>query len=151
LTEDSNIESFDAQTLVLNKQLKELRERVQLLNDSEPQIAKLEQEVALCKANYVMYSQKLEQSRIVNALQDERITNLNVIQPASLDATPVSPNKTNVLALGVLSGLMLGIAVALLAEYLDPSLKTSADVEHRLSLPVLVAIPRVSQRHTVLN
>jgi uncharacterized protein involved in exopolysaccharide biosynthesis len=151
LTEDSNIESFDAQTLALNKQLKDLRQRVQLLNDSEPQIAKLEQEVALCKANYVMYSQKLEQSRIVNALQDERITNLNVIQPASLVSTPVSPNKTNVLALGVLSGLMLGIAVALLAEYLDPSLKTPADVEHRLSLPVLVAIPRVSQRHTVLN
>src|SRR5262249_49011352 len=100
LTEDSNIESFDAQTLVLNRQLNDLRERVRLLNENEPQIAKLEQEVALCKANYVMYSEKSEQSRVVNALQNDKINNLNVIQPASLISTPVSPNKTSVLALG---------------------------------------------------
>jgi polysaccharide biosynthesis protein PslE len=151
LTEDAKVKSLDAQTLVLNRQLKELRERVQLLNENEPQIAKLEQEVALCKANYVMYCEKSEQSRIDNALQNERITNLNVIQPANLVASPVSPHKPVVLAMGILSGLVLGIGAALLAESLDPSLKKSADVENRLALPVLMAIPRVSQRHTVLN
>lgn len=151
LIENSNIESLDAQTLALNKQLSQLRERVRLLNEHEPQIAKLEQEVALCKANYIMYCEKSEQSRIDNALQNERITNLNVIQPASLVASPVSPHKTSVLALGIMSGLVLGIGAALLAEYLDPTLKTRADVENQLSLPVLVAIPRVSKRHSVLN
>ncbi len=151
LTEDANIESLIAQKLALSDQLSQLRERVRLLNDNEPQIAKLEQEVALCKANYTTYSEKLEQSRIDNALQNERITNVNVIQPASLVASPISPRKASVLAVGLLSGLVLGIGAALLAERLDPSLKTPADVENWLSLPVLVAIPRVSQRHTVLN
>jgi capsular polysaccharide biosynthesis protein len=63
----------------------------------------------------------------------------------------VSPHKTGVLAVGLLSGLVLGIGAALLAEHLDPTLKTRADVEDRLGLPVLVSIPRVSQRHTILN
>jgi polysaccharide biosynthesis protein PslE len=151
LAEDSNAESLDAQTLALKDQLSQLRERVQSLNENEPQIAHLEQEVELCKANYKTYCEKSEQSRIDNALQNERITNVNVIQPASLVLKPVSPRKTSVLALGLMCGLVLSFGAALLAEYLDPSLKTPADVENRLALPVLVAIPRVAQRHTILN
>ncbi len=151
LSEDANIESLTAQKTALTEQLAQLRDRVRVLNENEPQIAKLEQEVALCKANYMTYSEKAEQSRIDTALQNERITNVNVIQPASLVASPVSPHKTGVLAVGLLSGLVLGIGAALLAEHLDPTLKTRADVEDRLGLPVLVSIPRVSQRHTILN
>ncbi len=151
LTESSNVASLAAQTSELNQQLAQLRQRVRSLNDNEPQIDKLEQEVALCKTNYATYCEKSEQSRIDNALQSERITNVNVIQPASLVMKPVSPHKANVLLIGILGGLLLGVGAALLAEHLDPSLKTTADVEDRLSLPVLVAIPRVAQRHTVLS
>jgi uncharacterized protein involved in exopolysaccharide biosynthesis len=151
LTEDANIEGLTAQKLALERQQKELRDRVHVLNENEVQVAKLEQEVTLCKANYATYSEKSEQSRIDNALQNERITNVNVIQPASLVASPVSPHKAAVLAVGILSGLVLAIGAALLAEHLDPTLKTPAEVEDRLALPVLMAIPRVSQRHTVLN
>jgi uncharacterized protein involved in exopolysaccharide biosynthesis len=151
LTEDANIESLNAQTLALRQHLSELRERVRALNENEPQIVKLEQEVALCKANYMTYCEKSEQTRIDSALQNERITNVNVIQPASLVESPVSPRKTIVLALGLIGGLALGIGAALLAERLDPSLKSPADVEDRLLLPVLMTIPRVSQRHTILS
>jgi polysaccharide biosynthesis protein PslE len=151
LTENANVESLGAQTLALNEQLSQLRKRVRLLNEHEPQIAKLEQELALYKANYTTYCEKSEESRIDRALQNERITNVNVVQPASLVASPVSPRKGTVLVLGIVSGLVLGVAAALLADRLDPSLKTATEVENQLSLPVLVAIPRVSQRHTVLR
>ncbi len=151
VTENSNVESLDAETIALKEQLSQLRERVRLLNESEPQIANLEQEVALCKANYTTYCEKAEQSRIDNALKNERITNVNVIQPANLMLQPVSPHKGSVLVIGLLGGLLVGIGAALVAERLDLSLKTSADVEDQLSLPVLVAIPRVSQRHAILS
>jgi uncharacterized protein involved in exopolysaccharide biosynthesis len=151
LTEEANIQSLTAQKLALADRATELHDRVRALNENEVRIAKLEQEVALCKANYTTYSEKSEQSRIDNALQNERITNVNVVQPASLVASPVSPHKAAVLAVGILSGLVLAIGAALLAEHLDPTLKSSAEVENRLALPVLMAIPRVSKRHTVLN
>ncbi len=151
LTEDANIESLTAQRVALDEQLSQLRKRVRELNENEPQIARLEQEVALCKSNYATYCEKSEQTRIDSALQSERITNVNVIQPASLVESPVSPHKTAVLSVGLLGGIVLGFGVALLAEHLDPTLKSRTDVENRLSLPVLMAIPRVSQRHTVLN
>ena len=151
LNEESEVESLDAATHSFEEQLAQLRKRDRLLNEHEAQIANLEQEVALCKANYTTYSEKSEQSRIDAALQNERITNVNVIQPANLIAKPISPQKAVVLILGIFGGLALGIGIALLAEYFDPTLKTPDDVEERLSLPVLLSIPRVAQRHTVLN
>jgi uncharacterized protein involved in exopolysaccharide biosynthesis len=151
LTEEANAESLDAQKRALAGQLTQLRERVRALNDSEPEIAKFEQEVALCKANYKTYCEKSEQSRIDNALQNEKITNVNVIQPASLMPSPISPRKKSVLMIGVLCGVLIGIGSALLAEYLDPTLKTPAEVEDQLALPVLVTMPRVAHRHTLLN
>jgi uncharacterized protein involved in exopolysaccharide biosynthesis len=151
LTEKANIESLNAQKVALSEQLSQLRQRVRQLNENEPQIAKLEQEAALCKANYKTYCEKAEQTRIDNALQNERITNVNVIQPASFVASPISPHKASVLAFGLFCGLVLGIGAALLAEHVDPSLKAPSDVEDQLALPVLMSIPRVSQRHTVLK
>jgi uncharacterized protein involved in exopolysaccharide biosynthesis len=151
LTEESNLASLEAESKSLDKQLAQLHDRARLLNEHEVKIANLEQEVTLCNTNYATYCEKSEQSRIDAALQNERITNVNVIQPANLVAKPISPQKSLILALGILGGLALGIGVALLAERLDPTLKTPGDVEGRLALPVLLTVPRVPQRHAVLS
>ena len=151
LSEESTLSSLDAETQSLEKQLAQLHERARSLNEHELQIANLEQEVTLCKTNYATYCEKAEQSRIDAALQAERITNVNVIQPASLIAQPVSPHKASLLALGLFGGLALSIGAALRAEYLNPSLMATNDVEDRLSSPASTPIPKVVQRHTVLN
>jgi len=151
LTEESNLASLEAESKSLDGQLAQLRSRTRLLNEHEVQIANLEQEVALCNTNYATYSEKSEQSRIDAALQNEKITNVNVIQPANLVAKPISPQKSLILALGVFGGIALGIGIALLAERMDPTLKTPTDVEDRLALPVLLSVPRVPKRHTVLS
>lgn len=153
LNEESNLASLEAETKSLEKQLTELQNRGRNLNENELLVVSLEQEVSLCKANYATYSEKSEESRINSALQEERITNVNVIQPASLITKPVSPHKAAILVLGLIGGLLLGAGAAFLAEYLDPTLKTADEVEESLALPVLGAIPKakVGQRQTVLN
>ncbi len=151
LGDEANAEALVAEINTLNGQLAQLQERGRSLNEHEAQIVNLEQEVQLCKNNYATYSEKSEQSRIDAALQSERITNVNVVQPADLVTKPVSPNKIAVLALGVLGGLALGIGIAMLIEFFDPSLKTPGEVEERLSLPVMLSIPDVARRHAVLN
>jgi uncharacterized protein involved in exopolysaccharide biosynthesis len=151
LNEESTAASLEAETKSLARQLAQLQERGRMLNEHESKVVNLEQEVALCKANYTTYSEKSEQSRIDTALENERITNVNVIQPANLIEKPISPRKALVLLAGIVSGLAFGFGVALLAELADPTLKTPDDVEERLSLPVLVSIPKVAKRHVVLN
>lgn len=56
--------------------------------------------------------------------------------------TPVSPNITLNLALGAIVGLVFGVGIAFLLEYLDTSVKTLEDVERYLQVPVLAVIPK---------
>lgn len=66
--------------------------------------------------------------------------NIRVQQPAKFLELASPKTKINVLAGGML-GLVIGVLVAFALEYLDDTLKTSADVERWTGLPMLGAIP----------
>jgi polysaccharide biosynthesis transport protein len=68
-----------------------------------------------------------------------------VFQEAGL---PVRPQPTDIrrnLVVAGLFGLMASAAVVLLVEYLDVTIKSAADAEHRLELPVLGTVPMARQ------
>ncbi|MBO3335117.1 YveK family protein [Clostridium perfringens] len=67
--------------------------------------------------------------------------NVQVIQKAQLPERPVSPNKKlNILIASVL-GLMVGVGVVLLLEYLDNTFKSREELEKTLDLPIIGSIP----------
>jgi len=63
-----------------------------------------------------------------------------ISQPSVLE-DPISPNPPRNLALGLISGLMLGCAAALLAERLDPVFHSSEELKEHIKLPILGSIP----------
>ena len=65
-----------------------------------------------------------------------------IIDPAKPGNSPVKPNKTVNIILGVVFGLLTGIGLAFFIEYLDTSVKTIDDVERALQSPVLGVIPQ---------
>jgi capsular polysaccharide biosynthesis protein len=75
------------------------------------------------------------------ALDNERITNVNVAQQATLAEKPVSPSKLIVGALSLLLATTGTTALVLGCEKFDSRLRSQAQVEHLLELPVLAAIP----------
>ena len=54
---------------------------------------------------------------------------------------PIAPNPPRNLALGLMSGLLLGCAAALLAERLDPVFHSSEELKESVNLPILGMIP----------
>ncbi len=66
----------------------------------------------------------------------------NTWSPAEVPTSPSSPNVTLNMGVGVLAGLLAGIALAFFIEYLDTSVKTMDDVESMLGVPVLAIIPK---------
>jgi uncharacterized protein involved in exopolysaccharide biosynthesis len=69
------------------------------------------------------------------------VSNIRITEQAQLPMFPISPNKKRNLLLGVILGLMIGIGISFLWEYLDRSLRTEEDVRKYLGLPVLSVIP----------
>ena len=67
---------------------------------------------------------------------------VNVVDSAS-GAYPVTAGGQTNLLLGAVLGLILGIGAAFFLEYLDRTVRTSADVEMLLSIPVLGVIPKL--------
>lgn len=79
--------------------------------------------------------------------QGRRPTNLaggEIIEPATLPASPTSPDHIRNGILGLLLGLGLGVAAAFLRERLDDRLRGREDLERALQVPVLATVPKFS-------
>jgi uncharacterized protein involved in exopolysaccharide biosynthesis/Mrp family chromosome partitioning ATPase len=141
LTEQSNLSSLQGRAAVLKTQIESGRGELSNLNDTEMQLAQLERELETQKSNYRKYSDSLEQARIDQALELEKISNISIVQPASYPVKPIRPKKLLNLALGLFLGLFGGLGLAFFSEYQDHSFKKPEDVDNRLHLPVLATLP----------
>lgn len=81
--------------------------------------------------------------RLKQVLADKQLLDspVRIISRADIPDHPSKPNKTQYMAISIVLGLFVGVVVAFLIEYLDTSVKTMADAESLLGLPVLTVIP----------
>ncbi len=144
LTERSHAESLVAAERALAAQIEQLRGEMSELNAQAITIDELTQRVALAEGNHKEYAQRLEQARINRTLDDERISSLSIVQPASYVATASGPRRSLVLALGLFLAVLSGIGTSLVAAWLNPVLETSEQIVAVLGLPIAGAIPRAT-------
>lgn len=81
---------------------------------------------------------KIEESNMEESLD---ISNIRIAEKAVLPVSPVKPNKKRNIALGAVVGLMLGVGLSFIMEYMDRSIRTEEDIQKYLGLPVLSVIP----------
>lgn len=77
------------------------------------------------------------------------VDNASILSKADLgpDPAPVKPNPTLNMALALVVGLMIGVGLAFLLEYLDNTVKSEEDVEKQLGLPVLGAVTEMASNN----
>lgn|SRR5690606_5254191 len=73
------------------------------------------------------------------------VDNVSILSPAELpdNPVPVKPNPVLNMAIALVVGLMAGVGLSFLLEYLDNTIKTEQDIEKLLELPVLGAIAQI--------
>jgi uncharacterized protein involved in exopolysaccharide biosynthesis len=146
-TEETTLAGLLAQADVLKDQLAQAQSEMKGLNENEIQIARLERSRDMLRDKFVKYSQNLEQTRIDQALQSAKISNISIIQPPTM---PVDSNPTNramKLAMAFVVGLVGSVGIAFLAQHLDHTIKRPEEIEERLRVPALVSIPRLRARY----
>ncbi|MGB2591156.1 MAG: polysaccharide biosynthesis tyrosine autokinase [Candidatus Acidiferrum sp.] len=94
------------------------------------------------EANKTLYDglmTKLKEVGISAALQS---SNIRVVDPAMIPTFPSRPAKARNIVLAFLVGLVGGIGLALMREYLDNTVKTPDDIETLARLPSLAVVPQ---------
>ncbi len=140
VTERSNLYAGMAKSRSLTNELTQKRGTLSGLAGKEVELARLERSVDIADQEYREYVAHYQRADISAALDLDKVSNVSVVQPASYSSNPVAPRKFLNMLLSLFIGLFGGIAIAYLAELLDDSLKTEADVAARLGLPVLTTL-----------
>jgi succinoglycan biosynthesis transport protein ExoP len=99
----------------------------------------LKREAEASKTLYDSLMTKLKEVGISSALQS---SNIRVVDPAMIPTYPSRPAKARNIALSFLVGLVGGIGLALMREYLDNTVKTPDDIETLARLPSLAVVPQ---------
>lgn len=122
-----------------SRELAALRSEQRGFPGLENELQTLELRQDLDEGTYQFLRSQLYQARITAAGASPYV---DVVDPARV-AVPLQPRgRLNVL-LGALLGLILGVGAAFFLEYLDRTVRTSADVETLLGIPVLGIVPRL--------
>lgn len=109
----------------------------------EQELSELDREIGLVETSLQTLRGKLEEARVIDELQSERISNISVFQPATLVERAVSPKKKIFAVAFAMLGLGAGFALAFLRHAASPSLRNGIDVQNQLGYPVLAEIPQV--------
>ncbi|MED4694888.1 YveK family protein [Peribacillus frigoritolerans] len=75
------------------------------------------------------------------------VDNVSILAKAEVkeNPTPVKPSPLLNIAIAVVIGLMAGIGLAFLLEYMDNTIRDEKDIETLLDLPLLGSIQKISQ------
>jgi len=141
LTERSQFEALAGRERSLAAAREQLLGELTALNSQAGAIDELEQRVAMAETNHKEYAQKVEQARINRTLDNERISSLSLVQPASFNAKGSGPRRALVLAVGLILAATSGIGVALAASWLNPLLTTATQLNLLWDLPLAGVIP----------
>lgn len=91
--------------------------------------------------NYLLYVKKQEEARMDDALDQQGIVNVAIVEHPAAPALPLWSTWT-VLAIGLAAAGAAGTVAAFSVDYLDPAFRTPDDVMAYLNSPVLASLPR---------
>lgn len=123
---------------LLTKALDQQKAEVNQMSERMVQYSILKRDAEANKALYDGLLTKLKEAGISAGL---RSSNVRVVDPAMVPSYPARPAKGRNIALSFLVGLVGGIGLALLREYMDNTVKTPDDIETLAHLPSLAVVP----------
>jgi polysaccharide biosynthesis transport protein len=138
---ESDYHEAEQREALLSRTLDQQKVEANQMSERMVQYNILKRDAEANKALYDGLLTKLKEAGISAALQS---SNIRVVDPAMIPAYPSRPAKTRNVVLAFLVGLVGGVGLALLREYMDNTVKTPDDIETLARLPSLAVVPLFS-------
>jgi polysaccharide chain length determinant protein (PEP-CTERM system associated) len=133
----------------IQQQIGVFQGRVSLSPTVEEQYKGLTRDYENAQKNYQdLLAHKNKADLTVNMTNQSEGETMIVLNPANLPDAPSFPNRLMFAGGGLGAGLVLGMGLALWLEMRDQSIRTEADAEAALDLPMLATVPWVGPEST---
>jgi len=93
------------------------------------------------ETNKRLYDTLLSRIKESNLIGNASVSNIRIAEKALVSKDPIKPKKKRNLILSIIFGVMTGIGISFLREYLDQAMHTEEDIQKYLNVPVLTVIP----------
>jgi succinoglycan biosynthesis transport protein ExoP len=138
----SDIEGRFVDTITLEARVKTLKEMV----DHYTAMAQRQLEYLKLYRDYEQseegYQDLLRNIQKVRLTEIDKLTDLEIIDAAKIPTGPAGSFMIKDMLMGGIIGLLLGLGLAFVLDFFDPTLKSVKEVERYLNMPVLGSIPR---------
>lgn len=138
-------EIVQEQLTAVEDTLEQLRSNLQdLLADPEADEEKITANRGRIRLEEELYTNLLIQYEEARIKESSRSNSISIVEPAMRPIKPSTPRWELNLALAILVGLLGGMTLVLLAETLNPLIRSLRDLDDEASLPTLGSIPKLS-------
>ncbi|WP_170007332.1 YveK family protein [Bacillus fonticola] len=133
--------------LGLNMTVNQLNEKITVQSATDSQVVNLsvQDEDPQVAANIANTTAEVFRTEIVDLMN---VDNVSILAQAVVgeNPAPIKPQPVLNIAIALVVGLMAGVGLAFLLEYLDNTVKTEQDIEKLLELPVLGVVTTISEQ-----
>jgi tyrosine-protein kinase Etk/Wzc len=124
------------QRSALQTRLSELQAGITNLPETQREVVNLTRNLELAQASYVELINRAQELRVLSASQ---IGSVRIVDDAATMLEPVAPRRVPVLALAGVLGVLMGIGIVLLRNWLRRGIDSVTEIE-RLGLPVFATV-----------
>jgi capsular exopolysaccharide synthesis family protein len=152
---DSYIAAVEQNYRASEAKIKELTENYKSAFNDATEVAKSTQAMRDLQADLARSERFIDtvETKIreinVNTREDGNV-NIQVLEYAHPNGTPVRPKKLQVLGISVVLGLMIGFGAALLQDWMDQRLRSVDEISAALQLPILGVVPHIMGGKTAM-
>jgi uncharacterized protein involved in exopolysaccharide biosynthesis len=122
-----------------------LRQQLKNVEGSTVDYTTLQARVTELEGNYQLYSQKKNEARMADAMDQQQLVNVAVAERPTFSAKPYRPQILLNLALGLFTALFLGTCVVFFLELGRDTIAAPYELEAISKVPVLATVPFVAE------
>ncbi|WP_420569063.1 Wzz/FepE/Etk N-terminal domain-containing protein [Thalassovita sp.] len=147
-------EDLERQTNLLRKQKLLLQERIQIVQTAlnvapeiERQINAMERRLGQLQDELSVITTRRADAAMNQQLESQnQVERFEVLETALVPEHPVSSGRRKLVAAGAIASLMLAVGLALGLEFMNASIRTSAQLEKELDIRPVVVIPNLDRQ-----
>ncbi len=148
IDQQRNVRNLESQLKGLNNALQKASDKVKQAPELQEVFQELKRQQAMKESTFQFLLSKVRDFKMSQA---QEATPWQVLQPAPLPGSPISPNVRRSVTVALVAGFLTAIATALILDLLDQRVKRVEEIKELTRVPLLGLIPTVGQPFVQLH